>query len=247
MGGRKLRIGWDVGAWHCDRNKKSRDALVVLEVGSSGPELLGKKSRVNLRPILMKFRGPELLRKMLDWCGVQEPGSLDVTIAIDTPLGWPQAMLALVADAKLAECWEDDASNPYTRRQTEIDLIKKRIGQPLSAVRDMIGSQSTNGLHFLQATDLELYSCGIWTFRQDGTSITAIETYPAAAIKQIPVPYEETLERLCESAKSTDPDTKDALTCALVAHLFSDVPDGYEPIPARAPEREGWIILPRNS
>jgi len=184
---------------------------------------------------------------MLDWCGVQEPGSLDVTIAIDTPLGWPQAMLALVADAKLAECWEDDASNPYTRRQTEIDLIKKRIGQPLFAVRDMIGSQSTKGIHFLQATDLELYSCGIWTFRQDDTSTTAIETYPAAAIKQIPVPYKGTLERLCESAKSTDPDTKDALTCALVAHLFSDVPDGYEPIPARAPEREGWIILPRNS
>ena len=24
-------IGWDVGAWNCDKNRKSRDAIVVLD------------------------------------------------------------------------------------------------------------------------------------------------------------------------------------------------------------------------
>jgi hypothetical protein len=25
-------IGWDVGGWNCDKNRESRDALVILDV-----------------------------------------------------------------------------------------------------------------------------------------------------------------------------------------------------------------------
>ena len=32
-------IGWDVGGWNCDKNGKSRDAIVVLD---STPTIVGK-------------------------------------------------------------------------------------------------------------------------------------------------------------------------------------------------------------
>ena len=39
-------IGWDVGGWNCDKNGKSRDALVILDAGLN---IVGKPWRGNLR------------------------------------------------------------------------------------------------------------------------------------------------------------------------------------------------------
>jgi hypothetical protein len=41
-----LYIGWDVGGWNCDKNNKSRDALVILDADL---KLIGKPWRGNLR------------------------------------------------------------------------------------------------------------------------------------------------------------------------------------------------------
>jgi hypothetical protein len=38
-------IGWDVGGWNCDKNGKSRDALVILDADMN---LIGKPWRGNL-------------------------------------------------------------------------------------------------------------------------------------------------------------------------------------------------------
>jgi hypothetical protein len=38
-------MGWDVGGWNCDKNGKSRDALVILDAEL---KLIGKPWRGNL-------------------------------------------------------------------------------------------------------------------------------------------------------------------------------------------------------
>jgi len=147
---------------------------------------------------------------------------------------------------------EKDEMNPYTRRETEIDLVKRGY-QPLSAVRDMLGSQSTKGIHFLRAAELRLSSRGVWTSQQDGLSITAIETYPAVARKHAAVSArcaqilaQPPLNPPENAGGKVHKDVEDALICALVAHFFSDLSSGIEPVPPAAAELEGWIILPRN-
>jgi hypothetical protein len=245
---RKLRMGWDVGGWHCDRNKNSRDALVLFEAVGEGLEALGWW-RGNLREVLVTFTGAQLVWEMITLCGLRKNGPSDLTIAIDTPLGWPEAMLRLAHGGEPTSVPQDDNRNPYTRRATELDLAQRGY-RPLSTVRDMLGSQSTKGLHFLRAARLQLATCGVWTSRQEDLSVTAIETYPAVAREDslVSVHCTEMLTwPLFANSGSLPNDVEDALICALVAHLFSDIRSAVEPIPPNAPKLEGWIILPRNN
>jgi hypothetical protein len=43
-------VGWDVGAWNCDRNGRSRDAIVILNESRS---IIGKPWRGNLRECII--------------------------------------------------------------------------------------------------------------------------------------------------------------------------------------------------
>jgi len=131
----------------------------------------------------MANSGPALIEQMLRLCGLNDPPLSDVVIAIDTPLGWPAAMMRLVQGGPPAFVSEADGENPYTRRATELALIRRGFA-PLSAVRDMLGSQSTKGLHFLRAANLPEVSPGVWrTTDEAGRTVTAIETYPAVALQ----------------------------------------------------------------
>jgi hypothetical protein len=108
---RKFLMGWDVGGWHCDRNKLSRDALVLLELVDDDLSAIGKW-RGNLRDTLVALTGVPLVRKMLALCQLHDAGSFDLTIAIDTPLGWPQAMLRLACGREPTFVPDDDRFNP---------------------------------------------------------------------------------------------------------------------------------------
>ena len=57
-----LYIGWDVGAWNCDRNKASRDAVVVVsDSENGGPQFCGGVAALNLRPELNTCLGSALI------------------------------------------------------------------------------------------------------------------------------------------------------------------------------------------
>jgi len=45
----------------------------------------------------------------------------------------------------------------------------------LSAIKDMLSSQATKGMHVLAKCAPKIEICGVWT---DGHSFRAIETYP---------------------------------------------------------------------
>lgn len=91
----RLFVGWDVGGWHFDRNASSLDALVVTCLRGAEVVLKGKPWRGNLRSILMDNSGDPLVAAMLDLCDVASDPVTEVVIAIDTPLGWPSAMMRL--------------------------------------------------------------------------------------------------------------------------------------------------------
>lgn len=241
----RLFVGWDVGGWHCDRNRESRDALVVLTLGTDGqPTLAGKAWRGSLRSTLMSHKGFDLVRAMLRHCDVGLDGAEVIMIAIDAPLGWPRAMLDLANGGDLTEVSDRDFENPYTRRQTELDLIRQGFA-PLSNVRDMIGSQSTKAMHFLRAADLAPQPRARWC----AGSVTAIETYPAVALKdaRCSARHEQLMDALLSRQSITKPalpDVRDALVCAAVAYQASEHPETVVEPPMGYPPLEGWIIVP---
>lgn len=246
----KLYVGWDVGGWHCDKNASSRDALVITRLCDGQVAVVGKPWRGNLRSILMDNSGDALVAAMLDLCDVASDPVTEVVIAIDTPLGWPSAMMRLAQGGATSFVSATDGENPYTRRATELALIQRGYA-PLSAVRDMLGSQSTKGLHLLRAAGLQEISPGVWRRgEKEGRTVTAIETYPAVALQtdRLRDLQADVLGRtqggLRSGEKPLHDDIRDALACALVAYLFAERPAMIEPIPSEVPTGEGWIVLP---
>lgn len=241
-----LYIGWDVGAWNCDSNPRSRDALCALEDGDDGLVVAGPAWRGNLRDLLVKDDGDALVRAILERVGVRWDGRRRVTIAIDTPLAWPRAMLGLVAQGTVVDVPLEADGNPYLFRQQERDLFESGW-RPLSVVRDMIGSQSTKGIHFLRHAQLDATAVGEW----GRGSVVAIETYPSVALKDRAVDDEvlrlrdDVLRR--EKAKRNEAwetDVRDAIACAVVAAMHGSRRGLLSaPDPARAGD-EGWIWLP---
>lgn len=245
---RELFLGWDVGAWNCDRNAKSRDALCALTVAQDGiPELLGRAWRGNLRDALVSSAGSALVQALVQRTGADPLAFDQVTIAIDTPLAWPMRMIDLVTRGATAHVPEKADHNPYLFREQELALFA--IGRPLSVVRDMIGSQSTKGIHFLLSARLEPKELGIWLDADRSTR--ALETYPALALRDVAL--DEHAKRLgieadhregVEHTTAWKSDVRDAIACALVAWLYRTAPEQLVSPDSEADE--GWIWLPRS-
>ena len=229
-----LYIGWDVGGWNCERNPTSRDAIVILDANL---EIVGTPWRGNLRECINKFStSAEWLVALINLCG--NDASADwgsVTLAIDTPLGFPDAFLQLTTQSKIAAPIESSSTNPYLFRCTERYLFERGL-RPLSAVKDMIGSQATKGMHVVARLGLKVEEPGVW---KDSGNFTVIETYPSACKSS------KSMQSLLQRyAALNHPDCRDALTCALVGGLFAEKRSALLPPKTDVPQNEGWIWLP---
>lgn len=244
-----LFLGWDVGAWNCDRNRKSRDALCVLSLRESGPVVAGKPWRGNARDLLVAREGRAVVEALLQQAEVVADEPSHITIAIDTPLAWPRRMVELVTAGRAIDVPTEADRNPYLFRTQELVLFERKQ-RPLSVVRDMIGSQSTKGIHFLQRAQLEPTSVGVWGLG----STTAIETYPGAAVADLELArlsahlLADVLEQETQARSNAwQGDVRDAITCALVAMLHRRRPGRLEPPGPNAERAEGWIWLPKSN
>jgi predicted nuclease with RNAse H fold len=235
--GKSFSIGWDVGGWSCDDNPRSRDAIVILD---STPTIVGEPWWGNLREcIATAATTSDWLKALFAKCGAEYPDEpLSVTMAIDTPLGFSDEFVGLV---NRRECVEPDATsgrNRYLFRHTERHLFEKGLA-PLSAVKDMIGSQATKGMHILAKFAPQIESCGAWT---DGHGFRAIETYPTACRAT------KAIKKFLNGRNKLKPDDKeDARICALVAHLFATDRSTLEAPDDKVPHSEGWIWVPRRT
>jgi hypothetical protein len=233
-------VGWDVGGWNCDKNGESRDAIVILDTNLA---IVGKPWRGNLRASINAAKTSEgWVQALFAQCGAAPPpAKACITLAIDTPLGFSQAFVALVNGLKCAETVEGSATNPYLFRQTERRLFEHGI-RPLSAVKDMIGSQATKGMHALAKFAPKVARCGVWT---DGNALTIIEAYPS------PCKHSALMDALllphAEWRQANYQDKVDALTCALIAYCFQVRPESLVPPGDSVPVSEGWIWLPKDA
>lgn len=230
-------VGWDVGGWNCDRNANSRDAIVILD---SGLAVVGKPWRGNLRTNINEaVTADEWIGALFALCDAHRPdGGAQVTLAIDTPLGFSEAFVRLVTGLEYTEPVGSSETNPYLFRQTEHTLFQRGL-KPLSAIKDMIGSQATKGMHVLAKFAPRSAGCGAWT---DGTALTAIEAYPSGCKKSA------TIERLrSRYAPLGHDDNEDALTCALIGYLYAEQREALADPPETVPASEGWIWVPRDA
>lgn len=231
-------IGWDVGGWNCDKNVKSRDAIVILD---SALAIMGKPWRGNLRTAINNSASTkEFICKLFSLCAANlQTDTVRITLAIDTPLGFSEEFVGLVTSLKYAEPVERSYTNPYLLRQTERYLFEYGL-RPLSAIKDMIGSQATKGMHVLAKFVPKVTQCGVWT---DGASLTAIESYPSACSNSQSL---TDLRNKVGRQISYNQDEMDALTCALVAYLFEKSPEKLKAPRDSTPVSEGWIWLPKD-
>jgi hypothetical protein len=231
-------VGWDVGGWNCDNNPSSRDAIVILD---SELTMLGKAWRGNLRDCLNQSASTkELIRNLLSLCAAHpSPEPVQVTLAIDTPLGFSDEFVGLVGGARYTEPEESSETNRYLYRQAERYLFEMGL-KPLSPIKDMIGSQATKGMHAVAKFAPIVQRCGVWS---DGEVLTAIEAYPSACKRSGLI---QSLRQRVGNQPRKDQDEMDALTCALVAYLFANRPEELIPPPGPTPASEGWIWIPKD-
>lgn len=234
-------LGWDVGAWHC-QGGASRDALVMLTDDGGSLRSVGKPWRGNLRAVYNKGSGSALLVELLRLVDAEGYRWREITLAIDAPLGWPTGFRQLLDGAYPDMIPEQKGHNPLLMRETERWLYAHGH-RPLSAVQDLIGSQSTKGMAFISALGLCVTRPGIWATRLGETRVTAIEAYPSPCKHSQSI---RTARTALESAlpSTANPDLQDAQTCAILGALFTLYPELLANPIATIDAREGWIWVP---
>ena len=231
-----LFIGWDVGGWNCDKNQNSRDALVALDHAGQSP---GQPWRGNLRETINSATTPmAFLAALLALCKLGTPGQpCHATLAIDAPLGFPEAFARMIAGGTPVDQIGRSAANPYLFRHTERRLVGEGV-TPLSTIKDMIGSQATKAMHVVARFAPQRLSTGVWT---DGAHLTVIETYPSLCRARLgPQVHIEPMPKTGREA-----DIHDADVCARIALDFHLNRERLEPPTDDTPPSEGWIWAPR--
>lgn len=228
-------IGWDVGAWNCEDNPRSRDAIVILD---SQCRIVGTPWRNNLRDTINNAAtAATWIAALFALCRTEMPTDARFTIAIDTPLGFSQEFVQLVNQRQHhPHPLQDSANNPYLFRLAERALAANGHTS-LSAVKDMIGSQATKGIHVLSKYGMTQNPPAVWALTEPNLKV--IETYPSPCRGVASV----TALRANLPAVGHD-DKEDALTCALVAYLFKNQRNDFANPPTDLPACEGWIWLP---
>lgn len=245
-----LYIGWDTGAWMTKKN----DGLCLLAGGA--PEKPHSIHGGLSKDIIDSQDFDEFLGRVLHLVGVPiEPTrSHPVTLAIDAPFAFPAAVRNLLDGNVAHEVGEDALANPYLFRRTERYVRQLLSKNPLSAIQDRIGSQTTKVMHFLAKFGFRNNGNGIWSLNtKTGGAVCAIETYPALCkVKDSehlrPAWLENECATLQECRRSNNSDEKDALVCAMIAKAFVETPQELHAPPGIADDsfdpKEGWIWHP---
>jgi len=251
-------IGWDVGGWNCERNPNSRDALVILDAQR---QLIGSPWRGNLRQHINEAETTTaFICRLFKLCGLEAEYCQDasVTLAIDTPLGFSKEFVALITGQGNTAFIDYSEANPYLYRYTERLLFSHGL-KPLSAVKDMIGSQATKGMHVLAKYAPHQSALGVWS---DMNKLTAIEAYPSAC-KRSEMMRELLMPLIAGVIDDDNPtfsiwdgvyyiggiehaDERDALVCALIAWSYQHLSDQVLLPHEDVPSREGWIFIPKD-
>ena len=217
----KYYVGWDVGAWHCDKNINSRDAIAVLN--EEGEEVVETKRKV----VRCELNENSIFSFLNKYFGCDKFTARDNFIfAIDAVFRLPIG----VQEIPIHSAPEDYKSNPFLFRLTEQFVKEKTGNQCLSMIQDNIGSQATKIMFFLKHFSFKQKEIGVW--KTDDNKATAIEVYPKLASNYDP-------------NKKTD--KYDAVKCCEIAEKFANernaffAPEDCLKIMRDTIKKEGWI------
>jgi predicted nuclease with RNAse H fold len=234
----RYSVGWDVGGWNCDKNPRSRDAIVILD---NDALIVGTPWRGNLREsILQAASAAEWVAALFALCRLAAPERpCRVTLGIDAPLAFPEAFIELITKGVAAEPSKVSSQNGYLFRYTERRLAAEGF-PPLSPIKGMIGSQATKAMHVAAKFTRPTGVTGVWS---DGAGLTLFETYPTVC-RRAPLVCEVIALHEARHEAITQEDIRDAFVCAAVAHLYANTPAAMEHPTPEAPRAEGWIWRP---
>ena len=232
----RLFVGWDVGGWHCDRNASSRDAL-----GSNRRQRRrGRRNRTAVARAsssrFMDQSGPSVVSAMLDLCGVKceelHRGQCRYRHA---------AGLAARDDAagsgRSHQCECVHGRKPLHPTKHRVGLDPARPFTPVCRPRHV--GESSRNRDSTSSAPPGLRRSAHWRKTDDaGRTVTAIETYPAVALKMDRLLRLQAAGSASHRRPSRDreiplhDDIRDALACALVSYLFAECPTIMKPVPA---------------
>ena len=214
-------VGWDVGAWHCDKNTNSMDAIAVLN--EEGEEVVETKRKV----VRCELNENSIFSFLNKYFGCDKFTARDNFIfAIDAVFRLPIG----VQEIPIHSAPEDYKSNPFLFRLTEQFVKEKTGNQCRSMIQDKIGSQATKIMFFLKHFSFKQKEIGVW--KTDDNKATAIEVYPKLAPNYDP------------NQKS---DKYDAVKCCEIAEKFANernaffAPEDCLKIMRDTIKKEGWI------
>lgn len=229
----------------------AQDKNIGLALGKlSGGRLEVSKAISNLRP----GRVATTLRGWVD-------PSLPTLLAIDAPLGWPQAMGATL--------WGHEAGKPIAvepnllfRRRTDIHIKERLSQQPLDVGADRIARTAHRALQLIEGLGNSLGQPIELAWDPSFQDVRAIEVYPAATLISYGISarsYKDEggtdarngiVARLCEHialgdhqlrpACVADADALDALVCVLAGADFL-LGRAEGPQNGDLARKEGWI------
>ena len=235
-----------------DTGAPGADPQRALCVARQHGELVGKPWRGNLRDTIAaaasytdwRFTVAKLCQ--FDDATKAAFTTQNVVMTIDTPLGFSKGLLQLLHGEAVTTPFTASCDNPYLYRHTERELFAHGFS-PLSAVKDMIGSQATKGLHLLRKFGFTPSLSGVWQLNQSNQNQcqhSALESYPTVLkASALVAQYIEQLRRQT-NFNSWHQDIQDAAYCAIAALLYQQQPNVMA-TPTKDVTTEGWIYVPK--
>ena len=161
-------IGWDVGGWNCDKNGKSRDALVILDAEQ---KIVGKPWRGNLRLAINEATdSADWIGRLFALCAAVAPTQPKVTLAIDTPLGFSEGFVRLIMQRQSAkaEAYEQGRQlgkiEGNSQHLEEIIALKSEFNTKLAAEVDGAVTESRKRLTAEYELQTKLFTVQISPF-----------------------------------------------------------------------------------
>lgn len=187
-------------------------------------------------------------------------GQRSALLAVDAPLGWPQAFGAQLARHQAGEVLESNP-NDFVRRQTD-KFVKARVGQqPLDVGADRIARTALAALGLLASVREKIGGLVELAWDPEAVrGVKVIEVYPAATLRAHGLPSrgykrpedQEDRSAIVEALRArmvvecpdhlliANADALDAVVCLLAAGDFLRG-ESLAPTDGTVAKKEGWI------
>lgn len=239
-----LSIGWDVGGW---MGNKQGIAAVLWTIGDSDIEWLG----IPVETAIPKgsIFTPDYLIGLISRNYVCTPlDNTRIIIAIDSPLGFPDAFRRLVCqEEQVLYRTDKEIDNPLAYRCTEQHICSVFGKKPLSATFDKLGNNCTVAVYHMQRWRKEQGYVAYPYDDDNEDSKAIIEVYPALLKNKAGEVKNEVKLHLPKGILEGT-DAYDACLCAFLGILygaegrFNDFPKLVKPTSdSISNSTEGWI------